>query len=71
MDGGEWEAVYSGPELSFTDQITKGWLTVAYRVRAYDTANDYSGFAISEAREVNNNTPPPSSARTPPTPTWG
>ncbi len=58
VDGGDWEAVYSGPELSFTDQITKGWLTVAYRVRAYDTANAYSGFAVSEVREVNNNTPP-------------
>lgn len=58
VDGGEWEAVYSGPELSFTDQITKGWQTVAYRVRAYDAANAYSGFAISETREVNNNTPP-------------
>ncbi|MBD5098116.1 MAG: fibronectin type III domain-containing protein [Clostridiales bacterium] len=58
VDGGDWEAVYSGPELSFTDQITKGWQTVAYRIRAYDTANAYSGFAVSEAREVNNNTPP-------------
>ncbi|MBD5118549.1 MAG: hypothetical protein HDT37_05515 [Clostridiales bacterium] len=58
VDGGDWETVYSGPELSFTDQITKGWLTVAYRVRAYDTANAYSGFAVAEAREVNNNTPP-------------
>ena len=58
VDGGDWAAVYSGPELSFTDAITKGWQTVAYRVRAYDTANAYSGFAVSEAREVNNNTPP-------------
>ena len=58
VDGGDWEMVYSGPELSFTDVITKGWQTVAYRVRAYDTANAYSGFAVSEAREVNNNTPP-------------
>lgn len=58
VDGGEWTAVYSGPELSFTDQITKGWQTVAYRVRAYDTASAYSGFAASETRQVNNNTPP-------------
>ena len=29
--------VYSGPELSFTDTITKGWETVAYRVRAHDS----------------------------------
>ena len=58
VDGGEWEAVYSGPELTFTDQITKGWQTVAYRVRAYDDASAYSGYAVSEVREVNNNTPP-------------
>ena len=58
VDGGDWETVYTGEELSYIDAITKGWQTVAYRVRAYDTANAYSGFAISEAREVNNNTPP-------------
>ena len=58
VDGGAWEAVYSGDQLSFTDQITKGWLSVAYRVRAFDTASAYSGFAVSEVREVNNNTPP-------------
>ncbi len=58
MDGGDWETVYTGAELSYTDAITKGWQTVAYRVRAYDSANAYSGFAASEAREVNNNTPP-------------
>ena len=58
VDGGEWEAVYTGPELSFTDQVTKGWQTVAYRVRAYDTENAYSGYTAGEARAVNNNTPP-------------
>ena len=58
VDGGEWGAVYSGAELSYVDQITKGWQTVAYRVRAYDTASAYSGFATSETRQVNNNTPP-------------
>lgn len=58
VDGGDWAVVYSGPELSFTDAITKGWQTVAYRVRAYDVHNAYSGFAVSGTREVNNNTPP-------------
>ena len=59
VDGGDWEEIYSGPEQTFTDQITKGWLTVDYRVRAYDTENAYSGYAVAgEAREVNNNTPP-------------
>lgn len=58
VDGGEWGVVYSGAELSYVDQITKGWQTVAYRVRAYDTASAYSGFVTSETRQVNNNTPP-------------
>ncbi|MDE6590697.1 MAG: fibronectin type III domain-containing protein, partial [Oscillospiraceae bacterium] len=46
VDGGDWEAVYTGPGLAFTDQITKGWQTVAYRVRAYDEVSAYSGFAV-------------------------
>lgn len=58
VDGGDWAAVYSGPDLSFTDAITKGWQTVAYRVRAFDVHSAYSGFAVSETRAVNNNTPP-------------
>lgn len=58
VDGGDWTAVYSGDQLSFTDSVTKGWLSVAYRVRAFDAASAYSGFAISETRQVNNNTPP-------------
>ena len=58
VDGGDWAAVYSGDQLSFTDSVTKGWLSVAYRVRAFDAASAYSGFAISETRQVNNNTPP-------------
>ena len=58
VDGGDWTAVYSGNELSFTDSITKGWQTVAYRVRAFDQYSAYSGFTTSETREVNNNTPP-------------
>ena len=66
VDGGAWEEIYSGPELTFIDQITKGWLTVDYRVRAYDTENAYSGYAAAaEAREVNNNTPPEITCDTP------
>lgn len=58
VDGGAWAVIYSGNELSFSDTITKGWQTVAYRVRAFDEYNAYSGYAASETREVNNNTPP-------------
>ena len=65
VDGGDWAVVYSGDQLSFTDAVVKGWLSVAYRVRAYDTASAYSGFAVSETRQVNNNTPPAISCQYP------
>ena len=58
VDGGTWETIFTGNALTFTDTITKGWQTVTYRVRAYDIHNAYSGFAVSETREVSNNTPP-------------
>ena len=58
VDGGAWEQVYSGNTLSYTDSITKGWATVAYRVRAYDSDNTYSSYVTSQERTVNNNTAP-------------
>lgn len=58
VDGGSWSEIYRGTALNFTDTITKGWASVAYRVRAYDDRNAYSGYATSETRTVNNNTPP-------------
>ena len=58
VDGGEWEGVYTGNTLSYTDTITKGWATVAYRVRAYDSNNAYSSYTVSPERTVNNNTAP-------------
>ena len=58
VDGGAWTEVYNGANLSFTDNITKGWESVAYRVRAYDSHGEYSGYTASGTRAVNNNTPP-------------
>lgn len=58
VDGGAWTEIFRGDALSFTDAITKGWLSVAYRVRAYDSENAYSGYTASGARTVDNNTPP-------------
>lgn len=58
VDGGAWSEINRGTALSFNDTITKGWASVAYRVRAYDTAGAYSGYATSPARTVNNNTAP-------------
>ena len=58
MDGGAWSEVFRGNALNFTDTITRGWASVAYRVRAYDARTAYSGYATSDTRTVNNNTPP-------------
>ena len=58
VDGGAWTEVFRGNALNFTDTITRGWASVAYRVRAYDTRTAYSGYATSDTRTVNNNTPP-------------
>lgn len=56
--GGAWSQVYKGAALSYTDTITKGWATVAYRVRSYDSYNVYSDYVTSPTRTVNNNTAP-------------
>ena len=58
VDGGAWTEIFRGDALSFTDAITKGWLSVAYRVRAFDSENAYSGYTASGTRMVDNNTPP-------------
>lgn len=58
FDSGDWSEIFRGNSLNFTDTITKGWASVAYRVRAYDDRNAYSGYITSETRTVNNNTPP-------------
>lgn len=58
VDGGAWTEIYRGNALNYTDTITRGWASVAYRVRAYDARTAYSGYATSPDRAVNNNTPP-------------
>lgn len=58
VDGGSWDIIYTGAALSYVDTITKGWGSVAYRVRAYDTYDMQSGYATSATRTVNNNTAP-------------
>lgn len=54
----DWAQVYKGDALSYTDQITKGWLSVQYRVRAVDSYNAASGWTESDARTVDNNSAP-------------
>ena len=56
--GGQWSVVYTGNTLSYTDTITKGWASVKYRVRAYDTNNAYSGYVTSDICTVDNNMAP-------------
>lgn len=58
VSGGAYTQVYKGPNISFIDNITKGWNTVAYRVKAYDSENAESGYTTSATRTVINNTPP-------------
>lgn len=58
VDEDEWTQVLKDNVLSFTDTITKGWGTVAYRVKAYDAYNAESAWTTSQTRTVNNNTAP-------------
>ena len=58
VNGGAWSQVYKGSALTFTDTITAGWNTVAYRVRAYDTLNATSSYITSDTRTVDNNAYP-------------
>ena len=58
VDEGEWTQVLKDNVLSYTDTITKGWGTVAYRVKAYDAYNAESAWTTSQTRTVNNNTAP-------------
>lgn len=57
VDGGGFSQIYSGTALTYTDTITKGWNTVAYRVRAKDPYTT-SGYTTSATRTVDNNTAP-------------
>lgn len=57
-DGGDWTEIYRGPALAFTDSVTRGWQTVAYRVRAYDNLDACGAYTSSEVRTVDNNFAP-------------
>lgn len=58
-DGGStYTQVYKGDALTYTDTITKGWSTVMYRVKTYDSYDAQSGYTTSTKRTVDNNTAP-------------
>ncbi|WP_217958060.1 DUF6273 domain-containing protein [Acutalibacter muris] len=57
-NGGAWKQLYKGINKTHTDTITQGWESVAYRVKAYDSAGAESAYSTSPTRTVVNNTPP-------------
>lgn len=57
-NGGEYTQIFKGNQLTHTDQITKGWTSVQYRVRAYDALDATSSYTESQSRTVDNNTAP-------------
>jgi len=58
-DGGtSWSQIYQGATLAYQDSITKGWASVTYRVKAYDSYGAESGYTTSAQRTVDNNTAP-------------
>jgi len=67
VNGGGYTQVYQGGATSSVQAITHGWKTVAFRVKAYDTANWESGYATSPTRNIFNNIAPtaPSSIAVP------
>jgi len=58
VGGAAYAQVYKGTATSYTDSITKGWVSVAYRVKAYDSYNAQSAYTTSDTRTVINNTAP-------------
>ena len=58
VDGGAWTQVYRGALRSFTDTITHGWRTVAYRVACYDLKGLYGAYTTSATRTITNNNAP-------------
>ena len=58
IDSGGWNSIYRGINRNYTDTITKGWQTVAYRVKAYDNYNAESSYQTGPTRTVVNNADP-------------
>ena len=58
VDGGDWAEVYKGADLTYTDTITRGWFSINYRVRAYDSYNVFGPYAVGNSKPVDNNRAP-------------
>lgn len=58
IDEGQFTQIYKGINRTYADNVVKGWLSVTYRVKAYDTNGAESDYVTSPKRTVNNNQPP-------------
>lgn len=58
IDSGSWNRIYKGINRSYRDTITKGWVTVSYRVKAYDNHGEESNYTTGPTRTVVNNADP-------------
>lgn len=58
LDDGSWTEIYRGTALYYVDTFDKGFATVTYRVRAYDSEMQYSDYTTSAARTIVNNNAP-------------
>lgn len=58
VDGGDWAEVYKGADLTYTDTITRGWFSINYRVRAYDSYNVFGPYTVGNSKPVDNNRAP-------------
>lgn len=58
IDNGQFTQVYRGINRTYTDNVIKGWESVTYRVKAYDSNAAESDYSTSAKRTVNNNQPP-------------
>lgn len=56
--GSTWTQVYQGTSLTYQDTIVKGWVSVRYRVKAYDAVGAESNYTTSSIRTVDNSTAP-------------
>jgi hypothetical protein len=59
FNSGAWNAVYNGPNKTFTESaIPAGNTTVKYRVKAYDAEGIESDYITSGLKSITQNTPP-------------
>lgn len=58
INGGGWSQIYQARATSMTNTVAFGTVSVAYRVKAYDSEGLQSGYKTSGTVKVNNNRPP-------------